>query len=108
MPSDSSKWSRGRCVINSSPLKNQRAEKADTGATVREYYGHTALSGNVIRTPKVRFQILTPHSKTHKGLTFDVPARARLVATENENPDVLLGCKAFPPNPGVPACQHQN
>ncbi|GFW69521.1 hypothetical protein TNCV_488671 [Trichonephila clavipes] len=32
------------------------------------------------------------------GLTFDDPARASSVARGNENPDVGLACKAFPPN----------
>ncbi|GFU33416.1 hypothetical protein TNCV_4362381 [Trichonephila clavipes] len=67
-------------------------------ATVREYYGHPALSGNVIKIPKLRLQILTPHSKTQTGLTFDAPARALSVARRNERPDVGLECKAFPPN----------
>ncbi|GFX52126.1 transposable element Tcb1 transposase [Trichonephila clavipes] len=44
--------------------------------------------------------ILTPHCKTHTGLTFDAPARAPSVARGNENPDVGLECKAFQPNSG--------
>ncbi|GFV15808.1 hypothetical protein TNCV_987911 [Trichonephila clavipes] len=47
-----------------------------------------------------RLQILTLHSKTHMGLTFDAPARAPSVARGNENPDVGLECKTFPPNSG--------
>ncbi|GFV94689.1 hypothetical protein TNCV_3864121 [Trichonephila clavipes] len=42
--------------------------------------------------------ILPPHSKTHTGITFDAPARASSVAKGNENPDLGLECKAFPPN----------
>ncbi|GFS91921.1 hypothetical protein TNCV_1930991 [Trichonephila clavipes] len=42
----------------------------------REYYGYLALSGKVIRTPKIRFQILTSHSETNTGLTFDGLVRA--------------------------------
>ncbi|GFV65227.1 hypothetical protein TNCV_4572271 [Trichonephila clavipes] len=68
------------------------------GATVLEYYGHPTLSGNVNRTPKIQFQILTPHSKTHTGLTFDAPECAPSVSRGNENPDVELECKTFPPN----------
>ncbi|GFT11303.1 hypothetical protein TNCV_1144021 [Trichonephila clavipes] len=37
-------------------------------ATILEYYGLPQLSGSVIRAPKIRFQILTPHSETHTGL----------------------------------------
>ncbi|GFX21256.1 mariner Mos1 transposase [Trichonephila clavipes] len=53
-----------------------------TGVTVCEYYGHPALSGNVIITPKVRFQILTPYSKMHTGLTFDAPSHMYLESLE--------------------------
>ncbi|GFT49671.1 hypothetical protein TNCV_3368081 [Trichonephila clavipes] len=58
--------------------------------TVREYYGRLALSDIVIRIPKIQFLILTPHSKTHTGLTFDDLARSSLVAREKETPEVEL------------------
>ncbi|GFU63848.1 transposon Ty3-I Gag-Pol polyprotein [Trichonephila clavipes] len=64
----------------------------------RENYGRPALSGKVIRTPKIRFQILTPHSKTHMGLTCVAPVGASSVARGNDNPNVGLERKAFSRN----------
>ncbi|GFU98513.1 hypothetical protein TNCV_3653441 [Trichonephila clavipes] len=76
---------------------NLRTKEA--GAIVRENYGLTTLSRYVIRT-KIRFQSLTPHSKTYMGLAFYVPALSSTVSRENENPDIGLERKAFPPNSG--------
>ncbi|GFX67169.1 hypothetical protein TNCV_2185161 [Trichonephila clavipes] len=57
-------------------------KKFKVSAPVREYYSYPALSGNVIRTPEIRFQILTAHFKTHTGLTLDAPAHAASVARD--------------------------
>ncbi|GFY12877.1 hypothetical protein TNCV_3074371 [Trichonephila clavipes] len=81
-------------------LEHKAIRSRPAGAPVREYYGHLALSGNVIRTPKIRFRILIQQSKTHTGLTFEATALASSVTRGNENPDVGLECKAFPPNSG--------
>ncbi|GFW44736.1 hypothetical protein TNCV_4482811 [Trichonephila clavipes] len=58
-------------------------------------------SGIIIKIPKVRFQILTSHYKTHTGLTFDAPTHALSVSRGNENPNVGLKCKSFPLNSGI-------
>ncbi|GFV44318.1 hypothetical protein TNCV_4129861 [Trichonephila clavipes] len=65
---------------------------------LRGHYGRLALSvfGKVIRTPKILFQMLAPHSKTHTGVTFDNPACTPSVARGNGNMDVGLEYKAFP------------
>ncbi|GFT87085.1 hypothetical protein TNCV_2748461 [Trichonephila clavipes] len=75
-----------------------RSFQAD--AFYREHYGHPALTGNVMRTPKIQFPILTPDFKKHTGMTLDAPASASSVARGNENLGVGLECKTFPPNSG--------
>ncbi|GFT59562.1 DEP domain-containing protein 1A [Trichonephila clavipes] len=68
------------------------------GAAVCEYYGRPALSGKVIGTPKIRFQILIPQPEMHTRLTFDILMQASSVARGNEILYAGLECNAFPPN----------
>ncbi|GFW33760.1 fatty acid synthase [Trichonephila clavipes] len=69
-----------------------------SGSAVREYYGRLVLSGKIIGTPKIRFQILLPHYKKHTELTFDTSAHTSSVARGNEKPDMCVGleCNALP------------
>ncbi|GFW00158.1 hypothetical protein TNCV_2914401 [Trichonephila clavipes] len=60
------------------------------------YYGRPALSGKVIGTCKIRFQIFVPEPKQHQGKNFDAAAYAISATRGNEDPDVGFEREAFP------------